>query len=143
MTAIVEHGADPTEHAIHRPRYARGYRFETIGEIPSAPCLHDQMRVVALDRVVDEAESAALAAGAEAALELRDESARAQRWNVATHAEGLVRGMSGSEGSTSSMRVAPQRSWLAARAFTTSAPMRRAAKIERELLRPLCHARQG
>ena len=78
VTAIREHAPRAVKHPVHAARKARGDRLETASEIPRARRLDDHVDVIALDRVVDEPETPALASLPPAALQLGDEPRRAQ-----------------------------------------------------------------
>jgi hypothetical protein len=141
--AIGEHPARVPEDAVRGAREARGDRLQPARQVAGARGLDDQVRVVGLDAVVDEAEAPALAGRPPAALELGDEARAAQRGKVRAHLQRDVAGMACGEGGASPMRIAPLRPGLAAGAGPRPAPARGRAQIEHELSRASpSHARE-
>jgi len=79
VKALREDTPAASEHAIHRPGDARAERHHPATERGGVGRLDDEVGVRALQRVVDEAKVAALADGAEAALERADHGEAAER----------------------------------------------------------------
>jgi hypothetical protein len=74
------------EHPVHGPGQAGSDRLHTAPERILSGRFHHEVHMIALDRLVADAELAAFAAGAHPRLEVADEPAAAQRWNVTVHA---------------------------------------------------------
>lgn len=78
VVSIREHTASTMEGPVHRPREPRSDGLHARREIFAACCLDDRMQVIGLDRIMHDSKAPALAAGAQACLELADESRVAQ-----------------------------------------------------------------
>jgi hypothetical protein len=87
VVAAVEHRAAPPAHAVHRPREPRGDALLTVREGLLAVRLHDQVRVIALERVVRDSEAASLARLGQGALPFLHERDRSQRRDALAHAK--------------------------------------------------------
>jgi hypothetical protein len=111
-------------------------------EIARARRLDDQVGVVALNRVVDEAEAAAVARRSEAEFELADEAHGAQRRDLGADLQRDVAGKARGQSCASAMRIARFRAALAPCPLAPPTPTRRGAKIECELSRSTRHDRQ-
>jgi hypothetical protein len=88
---------------------------------------------------VNDTESPAVTTLAERALELADETYRAERRDVSSDAQRDVAGISRRERRSKRMRVAAEQSRLTARPVTTAAPSRHSRKRKRELSRATSH----
>jgi hypothetical protein len=84
VSSIGEHRADALEDAVRRTRDPRAQRLHPAREIMRARRFDDRVDVVALDRVVDEAETPAFAGGAEALLQLTHDPHGPKGANVLT-----------------------------------------------------------
>jgi hypothetical protein len=131
--AIGQHPTRAPEDPVRRACEARGDGFQPTREIARAGGLDDQVRVVALDAVVHEAEAAALARVAPGALELGDEAPAAQRRQVPSHLQCDVAGMARSQRGSPPMRIPRPRSRLASGARPCAAPAHGGAQVEHEL----------
>src|SRR5262245_7389707 len=100
-------------------------------------CLHDQMRVIALERVVHEAELPALAPAREGLLDLLHEPHRAQRRNILPHSDRDMTREPASERIPRAVSQARARSRLAPGSGSSPAP---SAAIELELFGFASHA---
>ena len=78
MVAVVEHAARSPRNAVDRAGEARADRLHAAPERVAIPRLDDQVRVISLQRVVDEAEAGTGAAAREGPLDLADDRHRAQ-----------------------------------------------------------------
>lgn len=136
MKAVAEHGPAPAEDAVHRARDACANRLHAVRELAPVRSLDDRVHVVALDRVVNEAEATALGTSAERALQLTNE---AERLEAAPDLQRDVARMAGVECGTPAMSVAADGAGLPPRAGALTTPPRRMAEIERELSRSMCH----
>ncbi len=76
MEAVGEHAAAQPEHPVHGSCEPRAERLHAARQIPRARGLDDRVQVIALNRVVHDAEAPALARCAERAFELGDEAFR-------------------------------------------------------------------
>ena len=94
------------------------------------------MRVVALKRVVADAEVCPATDVREGTLELTDELQGAQRWNVASHLDRDVTGKAGGEDLPTAVTDERVRPGLAACSCPTAAPAGGECKLE---LRGLTH----
>jgi hypothetical protein len=139
VIAVRQNGALAPEDAVHGASEPRAERLHAAGEIELACGLDDCMKVIALDRVVDEPEAAALARRSEAALQVSHQSPAAQRGHAAAHLQGDVAGEASRERSSRSVRIARIRSALASRAGAPAAPARDVAKIESQLTTASLH----
>jgi hypothetical protein len=79
VVAVGEHATAQEEDAVHGSREARSDGLHPRREVLTARGLHDHVHVIRLDRVVRHPEAPALARGAQAFLELPDESHVTQR----------------------------------------------------------------
>ena len=86
MVAIREHRAAQPRGAIHGPCEARTERHHAATERLAIDRFHDQVRVVALDRVMHEPETRTRTAGPKGALDFVDDRHRAQRRKTRPHA---------------------------------------------------------
>jgi len=87
-------GQDPPAAArdtIDRARQTRADRHHAASERVAIARLHDQMGVIALQRVLHQPESGTDAAARERALDPADDPSLAERRQPRTHAEGDVR----------------------------------------------------
>ena len=73
MVAAVEHAPTASGHSVHRAREACADRFHAAPEGVAIVRFDDQVRVVALQRVVDEAEPRTGAAVGEGPLDRADD----------------------------------------------------------------------
>jgi hypothetical protein len=73
VVAVREHRAAPVEDPVHRARDARDEGFHPAGEGVLARSFHDRVHMVVLDRVVHEAEAAAIAGLCETAFEFANQ----------------------------------------------------------------------
>ena len=85
VIALEEHRPGAPERPVHRAREPRRKRHHPAPERLPIVGLDDQMRVIVLDRVVDEPEVAALAGLAERRLHLAHDAAVAKRLDPAPH----------------------------------------------------------
>jgi hypothetical protein len=76
--AVDEDAPAPSERAVDPPREAHGQPANALAERPGVSRLDDQVQVVGLDRVVDEAEAVALLAAPEALLDVRAQAVAAE-----------------------------------------------------------------
>jgi hypothetical protein len=83
MKASIQDGPGATEDAIHRSREPRTERLHAARERPVVERLDDQVNVIALQRVMDYAEIAALAALPQTAPELTKKSPTTKARHVA------------------------------------------------------------
>ena len=142
VAAVGEDCAYPSKDAIDGSSEACRERFEAAGEVLFAGRLDDQVDVVALDRVVNESEAAAVADFAPAPLELADEPSRSQGRDVLSYFQRDVTWMTRSERCSSLMRIAAVVSRLSPRTRTGAAPARRQFELEPELSRLRFHVRE-
>jgi hypothetical protein len=133
VAAVGEHAADAPEDAVHRSRETGSYRLEATREILRAGRFDDGVDVIALNRVVGQPEPVTLAHLAPAPLELGHESPRSQSGNVALDLERDVTRMPRRQRHSPTVRVAPLRPGLAARAGTRASPTFRRREVETEL----------
>lgn len=106
VVAAVEDPAGTAEDAADDPGHADPYRLHSAAESEAVLGLDDEVGVVALQRVVEDAE--VVAAGivrerAQGAFEGADEAGRSQRRNVAENAHRHVRRVPRLEGLTTAM----------------------------------------
>jgi hypothetical protein len=100
VVAAEQHRPFPPEHAIHGSREPRRHRLHPArqGILPAG--LHDQVQMIALDRVVADAELSAIARLAETSLEFRErdgdcEATEYRAAREALHARGSATVTSG------------------------------------------------
>lgn len=141
VVSVGEYRAAPPEDSVHGTREARSDRLHSRRKILLARRLHDQVSVIGLERVVGDAEAPALARGAQASLELPDESHVAQRRKAAPRLERDVARESGGEGRPSAARVPRVLPRLSTSPGTAATPGRRVTESECELSRLSCHRR--
>ena len=142
VIAIDEHRTTKTEDPVHGAREARSDGLHPRCEVLAARRLHDQMRVIGLDRVVHDSEAPALARGVHASLELTDESHVAQRRKPGARLQRHMARESRSERWPRAVRVSRVQPRLASRPCTAPAPAVRISKIECELSRRFRHRRR-
>jgi hypothetical protein len=87
VVAVGEHlaGAPATDRPIHGKREQPGEPLRPAPEPDGSIRLDDQMRMIVLDRVVDEPEARARARPTKRSLHFANHLARAQRRNLAPH----------------------------------------------------------
>ena len=90
VVAVGEHAPGPPCDAIHGPREPRADGGHAAAERAAIVRLDDEVRVIALERVVDEAEARTLAAVGEAPLDLAHDRHGAERRQAGTEAKGHV-----------------------------------------------------
>ena len=93
VIAAVEHRSPPLEDPIHGPREARGQALHPIRQGRDALRFDEQVDVIVLERVVDDAEVCALRDRAERALHFANQAHRSQRRHVAANANRHQAGM--------------------------------------------------
>src|SRR5215470_6250353 len=91
MVAIREHRTRAAGDAVHCPCDPCPERHHAASECVAVARLDDQMRVVALQRVVDESKARSRAGGCEAHLELMYDMSRTQRREVPQESQRHVR----------------------------------------------------
>jgi hypothetical protein len=133
VEAIGEDGAAAAEGAPRCARDAGGDGLHAAAEGDAVARFDDQVDVVGLDRVVDEAEAPALAGAREAALDLAHADGAAQRRESRSRLQRDVERRASRE--CGSRRVGHRRARLprAPGSRAATAPAARGAKIEREL----------
>lgn len=139
VEAVGQDGAAEPERSVHGSREPGAERLHPIREIARSRGLDDRVHVVALDRVVRDAETTALARLAKRLLELDHEAPRAERRKTASDPQRDVARMRTLECGALAMRIATDRAGLAAGAGATPSPARSGRKIENELADPACH----
>jgi hypothetical protein len=110
---VGEHSARSPERPVHGPGEARGERLHPAPEGVAVLRLDDQVRVIGLDRVVDEPEVVPLVAAPEGGLELADDVAPAQGRQTRPHLQRHIVGLSLGQRLSAAMaheRVRPLRS---------------------------------
>jgi len=85
VVAIVEHGAGTIGDAVHRPRRAGADGFHSATRRLAVLRLDDEVRVVAPQRIMHEAEAGPDATVGEGALDRVNDRHRAERWDVVAH----------------------------------------------------------
>ena len=140
VAAVREHGAAPSEDAIRRACKACGYRLHSARERMSARGFDDQVDVVALDRVVRDAETTPLAGFTPAPLDLAHEARGAQRRNIAANLQRDVARVARGQARPAAMEIARSRASFAARVLARSSPTTLRSKVEAELPRSCQHA---
>ena len=85
VIAIREHRTRATKHAIDGSGEPRSDRLHPAPEGALVVCLHDQMSVIPLERIVDEPEPLAITRGGERTFDLANHPYRAKRGNVVPH----------------------------------------------------------
>lgn len=133
METVREDGAPPSKDAIHRACDAGADRHHPARQRPRAVGLHQQVHVIALERVVHDPEGGALAACPERALDLAYDAAVAEGRDVGAHAQrDVARRVAGDAaagatgGAGAGTRLVPR-----ARAAATPGASRR--ELEKEL----------
>jgi hypothetical protein len=139
VIAVAQHLPTTAGDSIHRSRKSRTERLHAAREISHARRFNDQVHVIRLKRVVNDTESPAVATLAERALELADETYRAERRDVSSDAQRDVAGMARGERRSKRMRVAAEQPRLAARTVAAPTPLRRCGERKRELSRATSH----
>jgi hypothetical protein len=86
MVPIYEHSPASAGDPVNGPGEPRANGFHAAAERIAIVRFDDEVRVVAEERVVDEAEVVAVASGRERAFDLADDPGVAERWNVGQHA---------------------------------------------------------
>ena len=87
VVTVGEHAPTPSKDTIHGASEASADRLHPRGQLFLARSLHDRVNVIRLDHVVRDAEPSSLARGAQASLELPDESRVAKRGQPAPRPE--------------------------------------------------------
>jgi hypothetical protein len=91
VVSLYEDGTAPTSDPVHRPGEASGNRLHAASQRIAVASLHDEVRVVGLQRVVHEPKVGARTAARERPLDFVDDRDRPQRGYVAAHAKRDVR----------------------------------------------------
>jgi len=143
VAAIGEHAADAMEFPIYGPRKARGNCLKPARQVPRATGLDDQMHVIALDRIMNETKSAALARLAPASLQLGHQIRNSERGNVLPHLERDMTWMTRCQRCSPPVRIASRRPRLEPRAGPRAAPTRRRLELELKLSRSQRHTRES
>ena len=134
VVSIRQDRAAAPEDPMHRTRQARTDRLHASAQGSRVVSLDDQVRVIALERVVHQPEVAPVAALRERTLELADELCGPERGDTRSHLQGdMTRETRSDFRSPTSVPNARSRSRLAPGTPPSAAPARRLAKREFEL----------
>jgi hypothetical protein len=132
-----QHAAFAPEDSIHRPRDPRANRLHPSRESFLSRRLHDQMKMIALDRVVTDPEPASFANFAQAGSKRAQEATAAQGRDVPCHAKRYM-GWTMS-GNCRPLYVMHRRAWRSGFATGADAASTVAPKFHRQLLRDSTH----
>jgi hypothetical protein len=140
MIPIGEHATVSARGTVHGAREPRGYGVHAAPEGLAVVCLDEQVRVIALERVVHEPEPRTLASGSERTFDLLHDANDTQRRNVIAHPQGDVCGEALERGALqvphAAILLVP---WLAARAITPAAPPLRCVHRQSKLSSSVPH----
>ncbi len=136
VVAPVEDPPRAVEGAVHRPRQTRGHRLHAVPQRLLCRRFHQQVHVVSLDRVVNDAEIPPLARLAQTAAEDLQEAPASERGQPYADPKGHVRrAVAGHTRPPHVVDRRPLRRWLAPGPGPPPAPARQHAHVvERELL---------
>jgi hypothetical protein len=124
VVAIAQHGPARSERAVHGAGEARAERLHPAAERLRAVGFDDEVRVVRLDRVFDDAEIAARAKRPERVLELRDQQTSPQRRQSRTRLQCHERRMRRRDSVAAAMSHARPRPGASTRAEASTATSR-------------------
>jgi hypothetical protein len=139
VVSLLQHRPRAPQRAVHRASEPRGERLHPAPELPRVVRFHDQVSVIALDRVVDEPEAPALAPRRERDLDRAHDARAAQRRDVAAHLERDVTRPRAIERFAAGVRNVRLRAPRPARVLAASAPARLRAQTQCELPSALFH----
>jgi hypothetical protein len=134
-----DHRSAATERPVHRARDAGAKGHHAATESLGIHRFDEEMRVRGLQRVVHEAEVAAVAGCREAAFERADEGHGSQRWESGEKLDGHVYGEAVRDSCAPPVRNARLRSGLASSAVSAAAPPETLLQAEPELRTPRVH----
>lgn len=100
VVAVAQHRTAARERRVHDAREARAERLHTASEPLGVVCLDEEVRVVRLERVVHDAETAAIAKRDEGSLEGAQNAAWPQRGQPGSDLQRDERRMSGNDSGT-------------------------------------------
>ena len=139
MVALGEHASVAPRDSIDGARKTRTDRHHPAPERVLIPGFDDEVRVIALQRVVHDPEVATLAAVREGALDLPHDARVAERWETGPQAQGDVRGHQSRERLAGDVRHGGTLAGLAAGAQPPPTPPPGFGQDERELRGALRH----
>jgi len=128
VVAVGEHRAPTAEDPIHCPRDARTDRTHAVRQGRSVRGLDEQVQMVLLHGVVEQAKPTAVARVAEAPLDLANEAAAAERRYVGSDSQRHVTRVPGRENRPLSVGHATLRPGLASGTIAATAPAEARAK---------------
>jgi hypothetical protein len=132
VVAVAQHGASASHDAIHDPREPRAKRIHSAAQLHRVRGLDQEVRVIRLDRVLDDAEVAPGAQRPERALELRDQAPAPQRRYSVANLQGDERRMRRRDSFAAAVPNPRPRSRRSTRSASTSAAGRQ-PKLELEI----------
>jgi len=132
MKSLGEHRAAAAERAIHGPCDPRADGHHATTEGSRIRRLDHEMRVRALQCIVNEAEMSTRANGGEAALERTHERNRAERWQSGPEPHGHVDRMTCGDALAAAVRNAGIRPTLASGTRPSAAPPADVVKTKRQ-----------
>ena len=134
VVSIGQDRAAAPEDPMHGTRQARSDRLHASAQGSGVVSLDDQVRVIALQRVVDEPEVAPVAGDRERTLDFADELRGSERRDTRPHLQGdMTREARSDTGCPTSVPNAGSRSRFATGSWPPTAPARSLAKREFEL----------
>ncbi len=132
VIAVRQHPPAPPHRAVHGERESRADRRHAARERCTIVRFHDQVRVIALQRIVRQPKARPRAPAGEGALDRADDRDGSQRRNAGEHAERDVRRKC-PELRSGSMRQTRGRSALTSGTAATAAPAARSRQRKHEL----------
>ena len=139
MVTVGENAAAPTGDAIDGVGEARADRHHAASEGVLVARFDNQMRVIALERVVDQAEPGPDAAGSKRALDRMDDRHCPKRWQTRSNPDRDVCRHGFAERLPSGVRQPGIRARLATGAGTATAPTPRRGQRQGKLSSATCH----
>jgi len=133
VITAVEYRSPPIEDPIHRASQARGQALHPIRQRCDALRFDEQVDVIVLERVVNDAEVCALRDRAERALHLANQAHRSQRWHVLANTNRHQTRMAFRKLRTPAMPYPRSRRSFSSGTLPRSTPMHRQFQIQLEL----------
>jgi len=130
VVTVAQDDAARAEGLVHEPREARSECLHAASELRRAASLDQEMRVIRLERVLDDGEAVARSQTVERSLERMDEAPASKRREAFADLQRDERGMRSRDRRTASMADARSR---ARRASGTPSPSAARRESEREL----------